>query len=241
MGSECSAAGCYLARHGSLVSLPLVTIAGLADGINPCAIGMLLLLLGYLIVFAKKPQDVIKLGVVYILSVFLTYLMIGLVFYQTVSWFQESVWLMRVNRVIGSLLLVGGVIQIKDFFMPNVGPHLRIPSFSKDVLMKFIEKASIPGTVTLGVLVTIVETPCSLPLYVGTATVLAQAGLSPLLVAGYFIYYNFLFVLPLIVLLVLVWKGKEVVELSEWRHKAEKWMQLSLGVLMVLLGAWLVV
>ncbi len=237
---QCNAVGCFLAKNGSLVSLPLVTVAGLADGVNPCAIGMLLLLLGYLVVFARKPQDVVKIGGVYIATVFLTYLMIGLVFYQTVSWFHASSMFGLISKVIGAMLLVGGLIQIKDFWLPNVGPHLKIPSASKNVLMKYVEQGSIPATAVLAVLVTALETPCSLPLYVGTATVLSQSGMAPLLVAGYFIYYNFLFVLPLIVLLLMVWKGKKIIELNEWKHKAERWMQLVLGVLMVLLGIWLV-
>lgn len=236
---ECSAAGCYLAQNGNLVSFPLVTIAGLVDGINPCAIGMLLLLLGYLLVFAKKQRQVLQLGSLYIISVFFTYLLIGLVFYTFINAFQQSVWFDWVNRVIGGLLILGGLIQIKDFFRPDIGPHLRIPSVSKDSLMQLIEKGSVPGVVGLGVLVTALETPCSLPLYVGTATVLAQSGLSPIIVALYFLYYNLLFVLPLIIVLVLVWKGKAVVELSEWKHQAEKWMQLALGILMVLVGGWL--
>src|SRR3990167_5261939 len=120
---QCNAVGCFLAKNGSLVSLPLVTVAGLADGVNPCAIGMLLLLLGYLIVFARKPQDVVKIGGVYIATVFLTYLMIGLVFYQTVSWFHASSMFGLISKVIGAMLLVGGLIQIKDFWLPNVGPQ----------------------------------------------------------------------------------------------------------------------
>lgn len=239
MIEECNSAGCFLAQNGSLVSFPLVTIAGLADGINPCAIGMLLLLLGYLIVFAKRPKDVLKIGSIYILSVYLTYLIIGLVFYKTVGLFHGSIYYVWINRILGGALAVGGLIQIKDFFRPDIGPHLRIPSISKDLLMKYIERGSIPATITLAVLVTILETPCSLPLYVGTASVLAQSGLPGIAVSGYFLYYNLLFVTPLIVLLTLVWKGKEVVELQEWKHKAEKWMQLSLGILMVLLGIWL--
>ncbi len=238
---ECTAAGCFLAKNGSLVSFPLVTIAGLVDGINPCAIGMLLLLLGYLIVFAKRPRDAVKIGVTYITSVYVTYLLIGLVFYQTISWFHESVYFGWVNRVIGSGLVGLGLVQIKDCFWPEVGPHLEIPAVSKDRLMKYVEKSSLSATVGLGVLVTALETPCSLPLYVGTATVLAQSGMNAILVTGYFMYYNLLFVLPLMVLLVMVWKGKKVVELSEWRHKAEKWMKLALGLLMVGLGGWLLV
>ncbi len=239
MIGECNAAGCFLERNGGLVSFPLVTIAGIIDGINPCAIGMLLMLLGYLLVFAKKPEQVLKTGIIYIFTVFLTYLSIGLVFYQTVTWLQASPWLTLFNRTLGTILLLAAAIQIKDYFKPQWGPHLQIPSASKDTLHKLIQKSTLPTTIILAIIVTILETPCSLPLYVGTATILSQSGLGPLIVALYFIYYNFLFVLPLIIILSLVWKSKQVIELSEWKHKAEKYMKLALGLVTLILGVLL--
>ena len=40
------------------MSFPLVTLAGLSDGINPCAIGMMIMLLGYLVVFHRKEKTI---------------------------------------------------------------------------------------------------------------------------------------------------------------------------------------
>ena len=237
--ADCTAVGCYLEQQGGLVSLPLVTIAGLADGINPCAIGMMVMLLGYLLVFGKKPARVWQLGGAYILSVFGTYLVIGLAFYSLVTQIQEIVSVGIVSRMVGMVLGVAGVVMLKDFFWPESQKQLRIPGASKERLMKLVEKVSIPATVALGVAVTVLETPCSLPLYVGTATILANSGMALPLVIGYFLYYNLLFVLPLIIVLVLVWQGKRIVEMREWEHKAEKWMKLSLGSLLLLMGGWL--
>jgi len=134
---------------------------------------------------------------------------------------------------------LAGLIMLKDVIWPESPVHLRIPGASKERLMRLVEKASIPATIVLGVAVTILETPCSLPLYVGTATVLANAGMALPLVVGYFLYYNLLFVLPLIVVLVLVWQGKRIVDMREWEHKAERWMKLSLGSLLLLVSVWL--
>ncbi|OGY17751.1 MAG: hypothetical protein A2900_00050 [Candidatus Chisholmbacteria bacterium RIFCSPLOWO2_01_FULL_50_28] len=239
MIGDCTAVGCYLERQGGLVSFPLVTIAGLVDGINPCAIGMMVMLLGYLLVFAKKPEKVLITGAVYIGSIFATYLVIGLAFYETISRLNLSLASSALNKTIGAALLIAGLIQIKDFFWPHLPIHLRIPTASKAKLMSLVEKASLPAVVVLGVLVTVLETPCSLPLYVGTATILAQSGFSLPLVIAYFLYYNLLFVLPLIVILIVVWKGRRIVEIKEWEHRAEKWMKLSLGVVLVLLASWL--
>ena len=237
---ECTSVGCYLSQNGGLVSFPLVTIAGLVDGINPCAIGMMVMLLGYLIVFAKKPKSVLRIGIAYILSIFLTYLLIGLAFYSLVRQIQQIVSFGIVNIIVGSILGVAAVIMLKDVVWPNSPIHLKIPSASKEKLMGLVERVSLPATVALGIAVTVLETPCSLPIYVGTATILANSGLALPLVIGYFLYYNFLFVLPLLVVLYIVWQGKKIVEIKEWEHKAEKYMKLSLGLILALVSGWLI-
>jgi len=222
------------------VSFPLVTVAGLADGINPCAIGMMVMLLGYLVIFHRKQRrQLVIIGGAYILTVFLTYLVIGLGFYRFIS--QINLWAAKgvINKIFGTALLLAGLIQLKDVLWPESPIHLRIPGIAKAKLQKLVEKASLPATVLLAFLVTLFETPCSLPLYVGTANVLAQSGLGLPIVVGYFLYYNLLFVLPLIVILGLVIFGYNIVAMREWEHRAERWMKLTLGILLTGFGVWL--
>ncbi|MFH2085325.1 MAG: GAP family protein [bacterium] len=238
---ECTRIACYLAGKGQFISLPMITVAGLVDGINPCAIGMMVMLLGYLLVFAKKPERVLKTGLLYVGTVFITYLVVGLGLYSFVSRFDLTGGAKALNYIIGGALLVAGLIQFKDFLGVEGGPHLRIPTVSKAKLQGLVEKVSYPMTVVLGVLVTLLETPCSLPIYVGTATILSSSGMAFPFVMGYFLYYNFLFVLPLIVVLIVMWRGQKLVEMKEWEHKAKKWMHLSLALVLITMGAWLLV
>lgn len=239
--SECTRVACWLSSQGGLVSLPLITLAGLVDGVNPCAIGMMVLLLGYLLVFGqgnneKTQKKLLITGVVYIATVFITYISLGLLFYSIVAELHMDVFRDWLNRFVGILLFGAGAIQIKDFFKPEWPIHLRIPTASKSRLMPLIEKATLPTTILLGFFVTLLETPCSLPIYVGTATILAQSGLPMIAVVAYFLYYNFLFVLPLIVVLIIVWRAKKVIQLKEWEHKAERWMKLAIGLVLVAMG-----
>lgn len=241
---QCTRVACWLSTQGGLVSLPLITVAGLVDGINPCAIGMMVMLLGYLLVFSqgsgkKIEKRMLAIGAVYIATIFITYISVGLLFYSTIAQLHASAFRAWVNTAIGAVLLIAGGIQIKDFFKPEWPIHLRIPTASKSKLLPLIEKATIPGTVLLGFLVTILETPCSLPIYVGTATILAQSGLPLIIVLGYFLYYNFLFVLPLILVLLVIWRARRVVAMKEWEHKAEKWMKLAIGVVLLAMGVYL--
>ncbi|OGD62954.1 hypothetical protein A2160_04280 [Candidatus Beckwithbacteria bacterium RBG_13_42_9] len=240
LAPTCTAFGCFLSEKGGLVSLPLVTMAGLVDGINPCAIGMIVLLLGYLIVFANKPERVGKTALTYILTVFLTYIAVGLFFYQSITLLQQTILKPGFDIFLGLALLLAGLINIKDFFWPQRGPHLQIPTSSKKHLHQWVEKASIPATITLGFLVTLLETPCSLPVYVGTLTILSQSGMSQLEVAAYFLYYNFLFVLPLIIVALVIWRGQNLIDMREWEEKSKKWMKLTLGIVLVLLASWFI-
>lgn len=241
MDQACTSLACYLASNGGKVTFPLITIAGLVDGINPCAIGMILLLLGYIIVFARKPEKILKLGGVYIATVYLTYLAIGLLFYRSVETLNLTPYRALFDRILGGVLLLAGLVNIKDFFAPGKGFSLEIPQKARPKLLGLVERVSLPGTIILAILVTILETPCSLPIYIGTATILNYSGFSLPAVLAYFAYYNFLFILPLIVILFLVWRGREMVTLKEWEHKAKRFMKLSIGILLVLMGIWLLV
>jgi len=240
MAVECTRLACYLQGKEQFISFPMITVAGLVDGINPCAIGMMVMLLGYLLVFANKPGRVLKTGLLYVASVFVTYLVVGLGLYSFVSQFDLTGGAKILNYVVGGALIIAGLIQLKDFLGIEGGPHLRIPTASKERLQGLIEKTSYPTTIVLGILVTLLETPCSLPIYVGTATILSSSGMAFPLVVGYFLYYNFLFVLPLIVVLVVMWRGRKLVEMKEWEHKAKRWMHLGLSVVLLAMGVWLV-
>lgn len=243
MNYACTSAGCQLAENGGLVSLPLVTVAGLIDSLNPCAITIIILLLTYLIIFAKKPERVLKTGLIYIGSVFLTYMVIGLFFYQTIGQItQIGFFKLYFNKILGWLLLLASLINIKDFFVPEIGPHLEVPDWGKSYLHNLTKKVSYPVTFVLGVLATILGSPCSLPIYVGTIQILSQSGLEVWKVLGYFLYYNFLFTLPLTIILLVVWKGTELklLDLQDFQHRGKRWMKLGIGVLLLIMGIWLI-
>ena len=85
-----------------------------------------------------------------------------------------------------------------------------------------------------------ISAPCTLPVYAGTAMVLARSGMVSVKILGYFVYYNLLFVLPLLTVLILVYKGREVVDMKEFGHRSEKFLRVVGGVLLLLLGWWMI-
>jgi len=242
----CTEQGLQLASllQNQKVSLPLIVTAALIDSVNPCAIGMLILLLGYLMVFAKKPEQMLRAGLIYIVTIFLTYFLIGLVFshfvYALVAWKYYKVASEGIKYAIIILIWLAALINIKDFFWYGKGISLHMPYSKTPILMGLIQKATIPATIFLGILVTLFELPCSLPLYVGAIMVMTNT-FSYFLSISYLLLYNFIFVLPLIVIFTILLKTKKVFEAKDWQERGNKWMKLAMGLAQVGIGVvlWL--
>jgi len=226
------------------ISLPLLTVAALTNGLNPCGIGMMITFLGYLLVFGGKGKEknfILKTGVVYIGAVFVTYLATGLLFYG-VAYYIQRWWLAGVFKyIVGGVLAVAGLIQLKDVFYPDLPIHLRMSMKGFEKLTKLMAKASFGVTALIGFLTTVFSTPCMLPLYVGTTAVIARSGLGMIKVLSFFLYYNLIFILPLMVILLVMAGGRQIVDMKEWEHKNTKWMRFVLGLVLVLVGAWIVI
>lgn len=227
-----------------MINLPVLTLAAITNGLNPCGIGLMITFLGYLLVFGEKKNDkkwLLKLGGIYILSVFVTYLLVGLLFYGMAYYIQRW-WLASVFKyIIGLMVIIAGLIQLKDVFWQDLPIHLRMPLGGFNKISSLMMKASMPIAALVGFLTTVFSTPCMLPLYVGTATVLANSGLPMVSILGYFIYYNFVFILPLLIILLVMTAGKEVVAMKEWEHKTTKWMRLALAITMLIVGVVILV
>jgi cytochrome c biogenesis protein CcdA len=221
------------------INLPILTVTALANGINPCGIGMMITFLGYLLVFGGKGRDkkwIYKIGLTYILSVFVTYLLLGLVFYSAAFYFQRS-WLAGVFKyLIGGALVLAGMIQLKDVFWQDLPFHLRMPKIGFEKINKLMANTGVGVAALIGFLTTVFSTPCMLPLYIGTTAVLARSGLPMVQVLGLFLYYNLIFVAPLILILLTMAEGKQVVDMKEWEHKNTKWMRFLLGVALIVVG-----
>ena len=213
----------------------LVTVTGLMNGLNPCALGLMVTFLGYLVVFGgkKKDRSMLTLGGLYLFGVVVTYLLLGLVFYNLAYGLQRSVWVGATKYVLAGIIFVFGLMQI-------FGKKIEMPKVLSGWSGKLMKKINGPVAVAVGGLMAVVSAPCTLPVYVGTAMVLSRSGVALVKVLFYFLYYNVLFVLPLVVVLFLIYKGKEVMEMKEWGHRNERWLRVAGGVLLLFLSWWMI-
>lgn len=225
--------------QNSNYTLPLIALAGLVDGINPCAIGMLILLLGYLMVFAKKPELMKKIGVIYILTIFITYILIGVIFTQTISYLINLPHYQQISDIIKNiiiiLIIIAALINLKDVFWYRKGITLGVTNKQVPVLLRYIKEVSIGATIILGVLVTLFELPCSLPLYLGTITILSGF-YGFIKVGGYLLIYNLMFILPITVIFIILMMTRKIFAAKDLQERSNRYLKLIASISQIIIA-----
>jgi cytochrome c biogenesis protein CcdA len=211
------------------LTLGVVIVAALIDSINPCAIGVLLFLMAVLLTMGSAKRAW-RAGLVYSVVIFVVYFLAGLGIMRVIGVFGI---LDKVSVIAGVVILFGGLIELKDFFWEGKGFSLRIPKGTKPVLEKYVRKGTLPAIVVLGIIVSLVELPCTGGIYLGILALISNGGSQGLM---YLIVYNLIFVLPLIFITYLVARGTKVERVNVWVQNNKKYMRLAAGVIMVLLA-----
>lgn len=212
--------------------LPLVIIAALIDSINPCAFGTLLLTIGFLFSIEKTRPEIIKIGSIYILGLFTVYILIGLGVLQVLHLFNTPHFMAKVGAVI--LITLGG-INLVNQFIPSFPVKLRIPQAAHHKIAGLMNKASLPATFGLGLLVGLCEFPCTGGPYLMILGLLHDQG-TYLAGVGYLLLYNVIFVLPLVVILLIASDGTLLEKVKSWKRTETKNMKLWSGITMIALG-----
>ncbi len=231
-----SVTGAVMKGGISLPALPVVITTALVDSINPCAIGVLVLLIGTLIALSKNRHKMLLTGAIYIIAVYLTYFLAGIGLLLFIQRFNLAE---PIGIIVGALVIILGLVEIKDFWWYGKGFTLSIPYKRSQQIKKRVKKITVPGAIVLGIFVAAVELPCTGGPYLAITALLSKIGFDPLVV-GYLLLYNFIFVLPLIIILLLAYFGLSTKKIEEWRKKNRKWMRLITGLIMVALGVLLI-
>ena len=209
--------------------------AALADSVNPCAILVLVILLSFISLYHESRKRLIVSAASFILSVFLTYMLVGIGIVKALTFLGISD---IVRNFVGILAIGVGLLNLKDFFAYGAGGFTtEIPRAWRPLLFSLLRKATSPwASFAMGSLVTLIELPCTGGPYFFALGILAKWGMTPAFFA-YLVVYNLIFILPLILIASLVYMGKVTVEkASDWQAKNAKRLHLLAGVLMLAAG-----
>lgn len=224
-----------MAVEAHLPALVTVLATAAIDSINPCAIGVLILMISVLLATHHSVRRMLLLGGLYILSIYVVYFLAGLGLLYALA--SIPLYLAEYISIgVGTFIILAGLVEIKDYFWYGRWFTLGIPAFFAKKMHGFATKTTIPGIIALGAFVSAVELPCTGAPYLAIIAVLSQYFDFTALVL--LAIYNVVFVLPLVVILLLVAGGVKLHAIKRWKQGNRPYMRLAAGVLLVAMG-WL--
>lgn len=236
---------------GALPALPIL-LAGLADGINPCAFATMLFLVSLLALFGRSRAEVLAVGLVYAATVFATYLALGFGLLAAMRGLMNVSLLRTALRIAVS---AGGaalaIVSVRDAVLIRAGRSsdavlqlsLKTKQRIHTVMRKRLRSGGlIVGTVGVAFLVSLLELACTGQLYLPTIAYLVQTESTNAAEVIALLLYNAAFILPLLVLFVVVYSGVGSDRITGWfRRNAAAAKILTAAVLGVLaLAIWFV-
>ena len=217
--------------------LPLVLTTGFIDGLNPCAFAVLLFFIAFLFTIQRTSGAVWAMGLVYVAAIYAAYLLIGLGLMQAVLFTNNH----HVMAKIGAwLVIVLGLINLKDYFFPQLPIHLRIPTIAHGTIQDWLKRATFPTAAVGGFLVGLCTFPCSGGIYVAIVGLLA-ARTTYAQGVGYLGLYNLAFVAPLLIILAGVGNRRVMHRIRLVEQSSRRWVRLATGLGMVLVGVVILV
>ena len=225
-----------LDRFKSFGPLAIIS-AGLIDGINPCAFATIVFFISFLTFAGKRKRDILLTGIFFTVAVFTTYLLIGLGAFRIIRSLEIFAWISRtINYGVGILALVLGIISLYDYYKFKRGKTaeiaLQLPKRIKQTIHALIRQNANPSNLAItalvtGFLVSVLESICTGQVYLPTIVVMLKTPGLRAQSLTYLLLYNFMFILPLILVFGITFFGAT----SEWFGKI---MNKNLGLIKIL-------
>ena len=217
-------------------------VIGLVDGFNPCAMWILLFLIGVLIGMKNKKR-MWALGLTFLVTSALVYMLIMLSWISIAVKITTVIW---VRNIIAVIALIGAIINIRSYIKSRknggcevVDDKKRKNIFSK--IRKFTSEKSfilaLLGVIGLAVSVNLVELACSAGLPLVFTELLALNNVSDSMKLFYtFIYIVFFLLDDLVVFFIAMFTMK----ITGISTKYNKYSHLIGGIIMLLIGILLI-
>ncbi len=221
-------------------TLSRITLLALADSVNPCAIAVLtMVLVSILIANPKNKGRILLSGILFSAAVFIGYFIYGAIIIQFFKLFAEFLKSssLYIYKGLAILAMIIGALNIKDFFMYKPGGMAtEMPIFLRPKVKKIISGITSPtGAFIIGFLVTLFLLPCTIGPYIVASGLLSEIGFLSAL--PWLIYYNLIFILPMIIITLIIYFGfAKVNDVSGWKERNIRKLHLIAGILLFMVG-----
>lgn len=227
-----------------------VLLAGLVDGLNPCAFAVLVFFIAYLAVGGYKGRQVLTAGGAFTGGVFLAYVTVGLGLYKLLDLLGSALtlagrWLYGLTAL---LCLVLAVLSFLDFLKARRGRleemTLQLPDRLKRQARAVVRKgqrlsAYVLGAFVTGLLVSLLELACTGQLYLPTIIFVLSVPAMRARAVAYLLLYNLAFILPLGVVFAFAYFGTTSVQLGMFIQKRAAAVKLGTALVFLALAGWL--
>ncbi len=228
----------------SQLTIPAIIAGAVIDSINPCAIGVLIFLVAYMMKVFKSKRMMLLGGGLYILSVYVTYFLAGIGLLTAVQSTTTAYYFYWLATFIA---FSAAALEIKDFLWYGKGFSLqlfpggaqRITNWANKLekISRKTPKLALLLTIPIGFGAAAFELPCTGQVYLSILALMRSAAVVqwiPLL-----LFYNLIFVMPLIIITGLMFVGISSNALEKWRKKNRRYMRLFVGTFLYGLGGLL--
>jgi len=230
---------------GQDLTIGLVIAAAAADSINPCVFGVLIFLIAFMTKLFKSPRMMLVGGLFYSAVVYGVYLLLG---FGILKLALNTGLAFGFYWIAAIIAILAGLLEIKDYFWYGKGFSLQIiPGGAKRIKYYTGKIAGMEKRhpaylflmiALLGVLVVLVELPCTGAPYLAILGLLSRgdfAAAVPLL-----LLYNLVFIIPLLFIIGIAYFGTSSDRLETWRKEHRGVMRLGIGLFLVALGLYMV-
>ncbi len=219
-------------NSGLDISIPVVISGALVDAINPCAFAVLIILLTAILITGDRKRS-LWAGLAFSSSIFISYYLMGLGLYSAIASAGLPFLFMK---IIGALAIVVGLFNLKDYFWYGKGFVMEVPISWRPRMKKIIKSTTSPvGAFFIGFLISLFLLPCTSGPYIIVLGMLGNTA-TFYTAAWMLLLYNLIFISPMIIITLAVYKGLDPKGLEETRKKKIRLLHLIAGLIMIGMG-----
>jgi len=225
------------------LTIPIVVAAAAVDAINPCAFAVLIILMTAALCIQgtcsiDEKKRALKFAIAFTISIYISYFLMGLGLFSAL----QAAGISHTFYVIVTVLaVIVGLLNIKDYFWYGKGFLMEVPLSWRPTMKKIIKSATSPfGAFIVGFAVSLFELPCTGGPYIVILGLLAKEVTREVGIL-YLLLYNLVFITPLIILSLLVYKGVSTTEkLEKIRQEKIRLLHLIAGLIMLGIAATMI-
>jgi cytochrome c biogenesis protein CcdA/HEAT repeat protein/glutaredoxin len=223
----------------------IIFLAGLLDGINPCAFATIIFFISYMLIARKDKKEIMQVSIAFILGVFIAYYLMGLGITEFITRLAVvqilGIWF---NRLIMAAALVMMILCIYDGILCLKGKledtALQLPGFLKERIRGSIREGSrkyhyISAAFVTGIIISFLELACTGQVYAPTIMFMLKTSQQSFQAYYLLFIYNLAFILPLIAIFILSYLGMKSATLTKIFKKNAAFVKFGTALLFLVI------